>query len=109
MKWNDEFIQWQQRFYNSAKWIKLRNEVREEREMRCAMCGRLIRGRPIVDHIKEITPDNKEDESITLNKGNLQLLCLDCHNVKTFKGRLRYYTIEEDDFDLKKRKDINLF
>lgn len=100
-KWNKDFRAWQGKFYNSKEWKRLRNEVRIEKGMRCDMCGKIIRGKSIVDHIEEITPFNKNDTSITLNKNNLQLLCLDCHNKKTFE----YIP----DFDLKKRKDVNLF
>ncbi|HGR7016223.1 TPA: HNH endonuclease, partial [Streptococcus pneumoniae] len=38
------------------------------------MCGRLIHGKSIVDHIIEIDETNYQDESITLNEDNLQLL-----------------------------------
>lgn len=43
--------------------------------MRCDMCGRLIHSKSIVDHIIEIDETNYQDESITLNEDNLQLLC----------------------------------
>ena len=75
------------------------------------MCHRLITGKSIVDHIVEITPFNKDDKDITLNEDNLQLLCVECHNTKTFGG----YTGRRErkssglDFDLKKRGDIDLF
>lgn len=100
-KHDKAFRAWQLKFYNSKAWRELRNEVREEKGMRCDMCGKLIRGKSIVDHIEEITPKNKDDESITLNKDNLQLLCLKCHNSKTFE----YIP----SLDLEKRKDVNLF
>lgn len=102
MKWDREFRKWQHRFYNSKEWKELRDKVRKERGMRCDMCHRLIRGKSITDHIKEITPYNKCDTNITLNKDNLQLLCFDCHNKKTFKDN-------EFDFELERREDINLF
>ncbi|WP_447382426.1 HNH endonuclease [Streptococcus pneumoniae] len=31
---------------------------------------------------------NYQDESITLNEDNLQLLCLECHNPKTFQSKI---------------------
>lgn len=42
----------------------------------------------IVDHIKGLTPGNITDPSIALNHDNLQYLCLDCHNSKTFGAGL---------------------
>lgn len=105
-KEDKEFRKWQIKFYNSKEWKDLRNEVREDRGMRCEMCGKLIRGKSIVDHIREITPKNKFNVDITLNRNNLQLLCLDCHNKKTFKGRRIPSKIN---FDIEKRKDVNLF
>lgn len=56
--------------------------------MRCDVCGRLIHGKSIVDHIIEIDETNYQDESITLNEDNLQLLCLECHNTKTFQSKI---------------------
>jgi 5-methylcytosine-specific restriction endonuclease McrA len=100
-KYGQEFRAWQQRFYNSKTWKELRHEVRRENRMICSCCHKLIRGKSIVDHIKEITPDNKDDENITLYKGNLQLLCIECHNNKTFS--------EPMDFELKRRGNVNLF
>ena len=101
MKWNNDFKLWQNKFYNSKRWRELRDEIRLDRGMRCDSCGRIIRGCSIVDHIEEITPDNKDDNNITLNKDNLQLLCLECHNRKTFRDYI--------DFDLENRDDVNLF
>jgi len=101
MRYNAEFERWQRKFYGSKEWERLRNEVRARACMRCEMCGRLIRGRSIVDHITEITPANFEDEAVTLDVGNLQLLCLECHNVKHYGARL--------DYGMEKRSDVNLF
>lgn len=52
----------------------------------CQMCHRNLGY--IVDHIKELTPDNITDPEISLNHSNLQYLCHDCHNTKTFGGGL---------------------
>jgi len=100
-KHSEEFRKWQQKFYNSKRWKELRNEVRAEKKMRCDKCTKLIRGKSIVDHIKEIDEQNKEDESITLSKDNLQLLCLSCHNTKT-----HYKSIE---FTPNDSRQVNLF
>lgn len=82
------FRTWQIKFYNSKPWIILRNRIRSTKRMRCDMCGRLIHSKSIVDHIIEIDETNYQDESITLNEDNLQLLCLECHNTKTFQSKI---------------------
>lgn len=88
-KHSDWFRAWQIKFYNDRKvWHPLRNKIRRDRRMRCDMCGRLIHGKSIVDHIIEIDETNYQDESITLNEDNLQLLCLECHNTKTFQSKI---------------------
>ena len=87
-KHSDWFRTWQIKFYNSKPWRTLRNRIRTTKRMRCDMCGRLIHGKSIVDHIIEIDETNYQDESITLNEDNLQLLCLECHNVKTFQSKI---------------------
>ena len=87
-KHSDWFRTWQIKFYNSKPWITLRNRIRSTKRMRCDMCGRLIHSKSIVDHIIEIDETNYQDESITLNEDNLQLLCLECHNTKTFQSKI---------------------
>ena len=87
-KHSDWFRTWQIKFYNSKPWRALRNRIRKTKRMRCDMCGRLIHGKSIVDHIIEIDETNYQDESITLNEDNLQLLCLECHNTKTFQSKI---------------------
>ena len=97
----DWFRKWQIKFYNSKRWKDLRQEVRNEKRMRCDNCGKLIKGKSICDHRIEVSPDNYRDESITLSKSNLDLLCIECHNTKTF-GVFVSYEVDE-------RKDVNLF
>ncbi|MTV47035.1 HNH endonuclease, partial [Streptococcus pneumoniae] len=50
-KHSDWFRTWQIKFYNSKPWRTLRNRIRSIKRMRCDMCGRLIHGKSIVDHI----------------------------------------------------------
>lgn len=73
-------------FYKSRAWQRCRAAFIGEREAidggLCQHCG-CKRGY-IVDHIVEIDPDNINDPEITLNHDNLQYLCLECHNTKTF-------------------------
>jgi 5-methylcytosine-specific restriction enzyme A len=69
------------KFYNSKAWKKCRESYIPKVFGLCEHCGE-----PgyILDHIKEITPDNITNPNITLNHDNLQFLCLECHNTKTF-------------------------
>jgi len=100
-KHSDWFRLWQGKFYKSKEWIAIRDEVRDNAKMRCSICHKLIKGKSIVDHIIEITTDNYTDDTITLNKDNLRLLCLDCHNAKTFSSKIN--------FEPNTERRINLF
>jgi len=96
------FNAWAKKFYTSKEWKALRDLVREDQGMRCEHCHKLIiSGKAICDHIIEVCPDNYDDINITLNRDNLQLLCIPCHNVKTF-GKVQC-------FDVAGRDDVNLF
>jgi 5-methylcytosine-specific restriction endonuclease McrA len=100
------FRKWAMKFYKSDEWMKVRQIVRDDRRMHCDICHKLIKGKSICDHIIELSPDNYTDPDITLNVDNLRLLCLECHNTRTFKGVFRSDPV---DFDLSTRKNINLF
>lgn len=72
------------RFYKSTAWRKCRQSyISTVPGQLCEHCN----DSPgyIVDHIKEISIDNINDPMITLNHDNLQYLCLECHNTKTFR------------------------
>lgn len=69
-------------FYNSKAWRKLSEYIRVSRDHTCEECGEFG---DQVHHIIEITPENINDTSITLNESNLQLLCEECHNKKRKK------------------------
>ncbi len=83
-----------QKFYLSKQWKKCRASFIAKRVAidggLCEHCGKKLGY--IVDHIKEITPLNINDPEITLNHDNLQYLCLECHNKKTFK---KYSSVKE--------------
>lgn len=73
-------------FYNSAKWRKCRklyiiNRLTIDGGL-CEHCRSKLGY--IVDHIEELNENNINDSNITLNHDNLQYLCLECHNKKTF-------------------------
>lgn len=79
-------LEYAKRFYDSRQWKKCRYSFISKRIAidggMCEHCKSKLGY--IVDHIKEITPINIGDTNITLNHENLQYLCLDCHNTKTF-------------------------
>ena len=70
---NPEYV----RFYKSKEWLKARNTVLLENDFLCCKCGRQA---ALVDHIIP----TKVDWTKRLDKENLQPLCIQCHNQKTF-------------------------
>lgn len=71
--------------YKTKQWGDISRIVRVRDMGRCQRCGRLIVGRYIVDHIVELTDDNIGDMDVVFGLDNLQLLCIECHNIKTAK------------------------
>ena len=79
------------RFYNSSQWRKCRaSYISTVPGGLCEHCQHSMGY--IVDHIQEINIHNINDPDITLNHNNLQYLCLECHNTKTFR---KYNAIRE--------------
>lgn len=78
-KHDKEYIQ----FYKSTEWKKLRERVMRRDEYLCQQCKRedRITAGYICDHIIE----TKDDWSRRLDIDNVEFLCLECHNKKTFK------------------------
>lgn len=70
------------RFYTSPEWRALIKEIKQERGNWCSRCG--SDKHVIGDHIKE-----RKDGGAPLDKDNVQLLCLRCHNTKTHRERAR--------------------
>ncbi|WP_200411385.1 HNH endonuclease [Virgibacillus salexigens] len=69
-------------FYATDEWIQLRLHLINERGNRCTHCGEIIaKSKDIIGHhIKELTPENVHDHTISLNPDNIELICFDCHN-----------------------------
>ncbi|WML38694.1 HNH endonuclease [Neobacillus sp. OS1-2] len=65
------------KFYKSKAWKKCRTSYFASKY---GLCERCAGPGKIVHHVKYITPENITDPNITLNHGNLELLCQDCHN-----------------------------
>ena len=88
-----------QAFYRSAAWIKCRLSYIAKRKATdgglCEHCRKALGY--IVDHIIELTPYNINDPAISLNHDNLQYLCLECHNRKTFRIGNSYILTDDGD------------
>ena len=69
-------------FYTSEEWGTLRLLLIAERRNKCQKCGKIIpRSIDIIGHhIIELTPENVQDRTISLNPDNILLVCSDCHN-----------------------------
>lgn len=85
--------------------------------MICQSCGQPIKGTimklqdgrkftryGIVDHIIELTDENVHDTDVSLNNSNLELLCLECHNSKTFGNKY----VKNGVFQFDKRNEVNI-
>lgn len=87
------------RFYDSKAWQDCRDYYINKRVQKdgglCEHCKSSLGY--IVDHIKEINASNIDNAYITLNHDNLQYLCLDCHNKKTFSKDNTRRVIFDDD------------
>lgn len=80
-------------FYSSRKWLAVRDTVRKRDGMVCQKCGKDVVGRYIVDHIKPLTMSNYKDYDVAYNLDNLQLLCISCHNNKTFTRKIERFNL----------------
>ncbi|KON86602.1 hypothetical protein AF332_07065 [Sporosarcina globispora] len=69
-------------FYASEEWTNLRLQLINERGNRCEHCKEIIpKSKDIIGHHTiELTPENINDYSISLNPERIELICFDCHN-----------------------------
>lgn len=70
------------KFYSNNIWKQCRASYIAKVNGICERCktnGHITPGM-IVHHINEITPQNINDPSITLNHDNLEYVCMECHN-----------------------------
>ena len=95
------FIMTRKQFYQTRQWKDKRQEIFIRDKGICQKCKKLIRKRFVVDHIIPLTDENFMDIDISLNNDNLRLLCLECHNWRTFsKGKI----IQEVNWEERQRK-----
>lgn len=71
------------KFYNTAAWAKCRAAYIQSVFGICERCGK-IAPHGIVHHKTPITDLNEDDPNVTLSFGNLEFLCLECHNREHF-------------------------
>ena len=77
-----------QRFYNSAAWKRVRDNVMRDWDYTCRLCWErdgIYTRAVLVDHIIEV----RDDWDMRLEYSNLQPLCTKCHNIKTYNERLK--------------------
>lgn len=67
------------KFYHSKKWKNIRAFVLQRDFYMCKICK--MPNSSTVHHIKELTPMNINDSSISVNPDNLVTLCNRCHNL----------------------------
>jgi len=82
------------KFYKSQAWKRCRERYAASVGGLCERCrkrGQIVPG-AIVHHKIYLTPENINDESVTLNWDNLELVCRDCH-AQEHDGVKKRYTI----------------
>lgn len=86
------------RFYQRKAWKACRESYIGKRILidggLCEICEDRI-GKE-VDHIIELNEHNVNDPEISLNHDNLQYLCKECHNMKTFGNTNRGVFFDEN-------------
>lgn len=83
--------EWAKRFYKSKAWQRTRALAWSRDKGLCVDCMKrgLIKPAEEVHHIKELTPENIDDASVSLNLDNLVSLCRECHQDR-HRGTSRY-------------------
>jgi len=69
--------EWAKKFYHSRKWLKVRLLCLIRDHYICQECGEAAY---IVHHVIELSHQNINDTSISLNLDNLESVCKTCHD-----------------------------
>lgn len=69
-------------FWKSGTWQRLRFEVLAESEGCCVLCGRSYREHGVAMEVDHIKPRSRFPD-LSLDKGNLQVMCFDCNRGKS--------------------------
>ena len=83
-------------FYKSKQWQLCRESYLASVGRLCEECLKEGRITPaaIVHHKVELTENNIDNPTITINPQNLEAVCLDCHN-KIHMPEQKRYTVDE--------------
>ena len=84
-------------FYKSAAWKACRDSYWRQKGGLCEDClerGQITPGEE-VHHVEELTPDNIGNPAVTLNHGNLRLLCHNCH-MRRHSSSDKRYAVDQD-------------
>ena len=79
-------------FYSSRAWANTRRAYKKSVGGLCELClskGKITPGE-IVHHKIELTPENIHNNHITLDWGNLECVCRECHAVRHGKKEKRF-------------------
>ena len=70
------------RFYCSKPWLDLSYVLKIEAKGKCQKCGKIVLEFKdlIPHHTIELTEDNVDDHSISLNPKLIEVICFQCHN-----------------------------
>ena len=70
------------RFYNSRIWRNFSKLLKIQNNYMCDKCNNVVLStKKLISHHKiELTEDNVDDDNISLNKNNIDIICYDCHN-----------------------------
>lgn len=88
--------EWAKQFYKSKAWQACREAAIKRDAYLCIDCAKQnkITAAEEVHHVIELTADNIEDASISLNLDNLASLCRECHRAR-HGARQRRYKVDE--------------
>lgn len=93
-----EYTKSNNRFYQRKAWKSCKDSYIGKRILidggLCEICQDRL-GKE-VDHIVELNSKNVNDPNIALNHDNLQFLCKECHNMKTFSDNSRNAFFDEE-------------
>ncbi len=94
------------KFYKTTKWRDRSRYIANSNNYICNICNKPITGKYIVDHIQEIRDEDVacDNQNVLYAEENLQLLCISCHNRKTFSKRNEF--MKKNKFDFEKRKEF---
>lgn len=84
-------------FYKSKAWQKCRESYIKSVGGLCEDCMAkgIVKAGDIVHHIEHITINNINNPDITLNWGNLKLVCRDCHAEEHKGNKNRRYKVDD--------------